>query len=140
MLLVLACGLLAPLATVLPGSPTRALVRALAVGAVGVVVLLGGAQLLFDSGTIVPVAAPLLALLFGTAGAVTLTYAVELRAQRRLRVELERFVAPAVATELLARDEPLESRRVDGDRPVQRPARLRRRCRSGSAPSGRSRC
>lgn len=113
-LLVLACGLLAPLATVLPGSPTRALVRALAVGALGVVALFGGAQLAFDGGTIVPVAAPLLALLFGTAGAVALTYAVELRAQRRLRVELERFVAPAVASELLARDQPLESRMVVG--------------------------
>lgn len=113
-LLVLACGLLAPLATVLPGSPARALVRALAVGALGAVALLGGAQLLLDGGTIVPVAAPLLALLFGTAGAVALTYAVELRAQRRLRVELERFVAPAVATELLARDQPLESRKVIG--------------------------
>ncbi|MDO8184868.1 adenylate/guanylate cyclase domain-containing protein [Conexibacter sp. JD483] len=113
-LLVLACGLLAPLATALPGSPSRALVRAFAVGASGVVVLLGGAQLAFDGGAIVPLVAPLLALLFGTAGAVALTYAVELRAQRRLRVELERFVAPAVATELLARDEPLESRRVVG--------------------------
>lgn len=113
-LLVLACGLLAPLATALPGSPTRALVRALAVGAAGVVALLGGAQLAFDGGAIVPVVAPLLALLFGTAGAVALTYAVELRAQRRLRVELERFVAPAVATELLARDQPLESRKVLG--------------------------
>ncbi len=111
---MLACGLLAPLATALPGSPTRALVRALAVGAIGVVALLGGAQLAFDGGAIVPVVAPLLALLFGTAGAVALTYAVELRAQRRLRVELERFVAPAVATELLARDQPLESRKVLG--------------------------
>ena len=111
-LLVLACGLLAPLATVLPGSPARALTRALAAGGLGVVALLGGAQLAFGGGTIVPVAAPLLALLFGTVGAVALTYAVELRAQRRLRLELERFVAPAVATELLARDQPLESRKV----------------------------
>jgi adenylate cyclase len=112
-LLLLACGLLAPLATTLRGSPARALLRALGAGAIGVAALLGGAQLAFGAGTIVPVAAPLLALLFGTAGAVTLTYAVELRAQRRLRTELERFVAPVVASELLARDQPLDSRRVE---------------------------
>lgn len=112
-LLVLAAGMLAPLATLLPGSPSRALLQALGAGALGVVALLGVAQLAFDRDTIVPVATPLLALLLGTAGAVTLTYAVEVRQRRRLRVELERFVAPAVASELLARDEPLESHRVE---------------------------
>ncbi|MDW5595500.1 adenylate/guanylate cyclase domain-containing protein [Conexibacter stalactiti] len=112
-LLLLAGGLLAPLATTLPGSPMRALLRALGVGVLGVAALLGGAQLAFAAGTIVPIAAPLLALLFGTTGAVALTYAVEVRAQRRLRTELERFVAPAVASELLTRDQPLDSRRVE---------------------------
>lgn len=114
-LLVLAAGLVAPLATVPPGAPGRALGRALLAGPLGAVALLAGAQLAFAGGTIVPVAAPLLALLFGTAGAVALTYLVEVRTRRRLRAELERFVAPAVATELLDRDgsEPLPSRKVE---------------------------
>jgi len=102
-LLVLAAGLVAPLAA-LPGGPTRALVQALAAGALGAVALLAGAQLAFDGGTVVPVAAPLLALALGTAGAVALTYAVELRARRRVRHAFERFVPPAVVREILARD------------------------------------
>ncbi|HST42429.1 MAG TPA: adenylate/guanylate cyclase domain-containing protein, partial [Conexibacter sp.] len=112
-LLLLACGLLAPLATIPAGRPMLALLRALGAGALGAAALLGGAQLAFAGGTIVPLAGPLLALLFGTTGAVALTYAVEVRAQRRLRTELERFVAPAVASELLTRDQPLDSRRVE---------------------------
>jgi adenylate cyclase len=112
-LLVLLAALLAPLATLVPGPPSRALMLALGAGGIGAIALLAGAQLAFEGGTIVPVAAPLLALLFGTAGAVSLTYAVEVRARRRLRTELERFVAPAVASELLARDQPLASHRVE---------------------------
>lgn len=100
-LLLLAAGLLAPLATIPPGPPVRAVGRALGAGALGVPVLLVVAQLAFAGGTILPVASPLLALLFGTAGAVALTYVVEVRERRRLRAEFERFVAPAVATELL---------------------------------------
>ncbi|MBB4664959.1 CHASE2 domain-containing protein [Conexibacter arvalis] len=102
--LVLAAGLLAPLATVPAGAPAVVLGRALLAGALGAAALLAGAQLAFAAGTIVPVATPLLALLLGTAGAVALTYLVEVRARRRLRAVFERFVAPAVATELLDRD------------------------------------
>lgn len=102
-LLVLAAGLLAPLATIPPGRPVRAVGRALGAGVLGALALLGVAQLAFAGGTVVPVASPLLALLFGTAGAVALTYVVEVRERRRLRAEFERFVAPAVATELLDR-------------------------------------
>ncbi|MDO8210913.1 adenylate/guanylate cyclase domain-containing protein [Conexibacter sp. CPCC 206217] len=112
-LLVMIFALLAPLATLVRGPPSRALLLALAAGAAGVVLLYGVAQLSFDNGTIVPVAPPLLALLLGTAGAVALTYTVEVRARQRMRVELERFVAPAVASELLTRDQPLESHRVE---------------------------
>jgi adenylate cyclase len=114
-LLVLAAGLLAPLAT-LAGSPSRALAQALGAGALGAVALLGGVQLAFEAGTIVPVAAPLLALALGTVGAVALTYVFEVRARQRLRTTFERFVPPKVAGELLSDggDAPrLESRRLE---------------------------
>jgi len=114
-LLVLAAGLLAPLAT-LVGSPTRALAQALGAGLLGALALLGGAQLAFGAGTILPVAAPLLALALGTLGAVALTYLFEVRARRQLRMTFERFVSPDVAAELLPEgDAParLESRRLE---------------------------
>ena len=114
-LIVLAAGLLAPLAT-LAGSPTRALAQALGAGLLGTLALLGGAQLAFNAGRIVPVAAPLLALALGTLGAVALTYLFEVRARRQLRTTFERFVAPDVAAELLPEGgEPprLESRRLE---------------------------
>ena len=113
--LVLAAGLLAPLAT-LAGSPTRVLVQALGAGLLGTLALLGGAQLAFGAGTIVRVAAPLLALALGTLGAVALTYLFEVRARRRLRTTFERFVPRDVAAALLpAGDEPprLEARRLE---------------------------
>lgn len=119
LLVALAAGLLAPLATIPAGRPGVVLGRTLLAGALGAVALLAGAQLAFAAGTIVPLAEPLLALLLGTAGAVTLVYLVEVRARRRLRVVFERFVAPAVATELLDRDAavgddlPLPSRRAE---------------------------
>jgi len=114
-LLVLVAGLLAPLAT-LVGSPTSALAQALGAGLLGMLALLGGAQLAFDAGTILPVAAPLLALALGTVGAVALTYLFEVRARRQLRTTFERFVSPDVAAELLpGGDAParLESRRLE---------------------------
>jgi adenylate cyclase len=114
-LLVLAAGLFAPLAT-LAGSPTRALAQALGAGVLGTLALLGGAQLAFDAGTILPVAAPLLALALGTVGAVALTYLFEVRARRHLRTTFERFVAPSVAAELLPEGDAaprLESRRLE---------------------------
>jgi len=114
-LLVLAAGLFAPLAT-LVGSPSRALAQALGAGLLGTLALLGGAQLAFNAGTIVPVAAPLLALALGTVGAVALTYVFEVRARRHLRTTFERFVAPDVATALLPEGDAaprLESRRLE---------------------------
>jgi len=111
-LLVLAAGLFAPLA----GSPSRALAQALGAGLIGTIVLLGGAQLAFNAGTIVPVAAPLLALALGTVGAVAITYVFEVRARQRLRTTFERFVPPKVAAELLPEGDAaprLESRRLE---------------------------
>jgi adenylate cyclase len=102
-LLVLAAGLLAPLAA-LPGRPERAVLQALGAGALGAAALLGGAQLAFDGGTILPATAPLSALLFGTAAAIALTYGLEVRARRRLRTTFERFVPAQVAEQLLPRD------------------------------------
>lgn len=113
--LVLAAGLLAPLAT-LAGSPTRALAQALGAGLLGMLALLAGAQLAFGAGTIVPVAAPLLALALGTLGAVALTYVFEVRARRQLRTTFERFVPRDVAAELLPEGDGaprLESRRLE---------------------------
>jgi adenylate cyclase len=114
-LLVLAAALLAPLAT-LAGSPARALAQALAAGLLGALALLGGAQLAFDAGTVLPVAAPLLALALGTLGAVALTYLFEVRARRQLRTTFERFVSPDVAAELLPEGGAparLEARRIE---------------------------
>ena len=114
-LLVLAAALAAPLATV-RGTPERAIGWALGAGALGVAALLAGGQLAFDSGAILPLAAPLLALVLGTIGAVALTYAGEVRSRRRLRTTFERFVPPDVAAELLPRDggaPRLESRRME---------------------------
>ena len=118
LLLVLGAGLLAPSALVPAGPPGRAVARALLAAGLGTVALLLGAQLAFSAGTIVPVAAPLLALVLGTIGAVALTYVVEVRARRRLRAVFERFVAPAVATQLLDDDRggsrPRRARHADG--------------------------
>ena len=115
-LLVVLAALLAPLAT-LRGTPERAMGWALGAGAAGVAALLGGGQLAFEQGLILPLAAPLLAVVLGTAGAIALTYDGELRARRRLRTTFERFVPSEVAAELLARDgggaTRLESRRLE---------------------------
>ncbi len=110
-LLVLAAALLAPLAT-LPGPPARAVLRALAASALGIAALLCGGQLAFLGGIVVPMAAPLLALVLSTAGAVALTYGVEVRSRRHVRATFERFVPPAVVDEILRRGGALESRRL----------------------------
>lgn len=99
-LLVLLAGLLAPLAT-LVGRPVRAVGQAFLAAAVGGALTVVGAQLLFAAGIVVPVAAALLALVLGTAGAVATTYVLEVRARQRLLTTFERFVAPDVAAQLL---------------------------------------
>jgi adenylate cyclase len=102
-LLVLAAGLLAPLAA-LAGLPERAVLQAFGAGTAGAAGLLAGGQLAFEAGAIVPLATPLAALALGTASAVSATYGLEVRARRRLRATFERFVPPHVAEQLLPRD------------------------------------
>jgi adenylate cyclase len=60
------------------------------------------AQLAFDGGTILPVAAPGLALILGFLGTFTVAYATDLRERRRLRTNFARFVPPQVVDELIA--------------------------------------
>lgn len=99
-LLILLCAAIAPAAAL-----TGRLWPPLVAGAAAIALLLVGAQLAFDAGQIVPVAAPLLTIAIGTLGAVALTYATEIRARRRVRLAFERFVPPAVIDEVVKRDE-----------------------------------
>jgi adenylate cyclase len=99
-LMILACAAVAPAAAL-----SGRLWPPLAAGAGAIAVLFVGAQVAFDSGTIVAVAAPLLTIAVGTLGAVALTYATEVRARRRVRLAFERFVPPAVIDEVVKRDE-----------------------------------
>jgi adenylate cyclase len=99
-LMVLVAAAIAPAAAL-----TGRIVPPLAAGVGGAAVLLVGAQLAFNAGTVVPIAAPMLSLIVGTLGAVSLTYATEVRARRRVRLAFERFVPPAVIDEVVKRDE-----------------------------------
>ena len=99
-LMILVAAAIAPAAAL-----TGRIVPPLAAGIGGAAVLLVGAQLAFDAGTVVPIAAPMLSLIVGTLGAVALTYATEVRARRRVRLAFERFVPPAVIDEVVKRDE-----------------------------------
>jgi adenylate cyclase len=125
-LMAIVAGLVAPLAT-LRGRPGREIFRALVAAALGLAVLLVGAQLAFNAGSVVSLIVPLLALVLGTAGAIALAYAIEIRARRRVRSTFERFVPKEVVGELLARTDasPRLARRArGGDRAVLRPARV----------------
>ena len=99
-LMILVAAAIAPAAAL-----TGRIVPPLAAGVGGAAVLLVGAQLAFDAGTVVPIAGPMLSLIVGTLGAVALTYATEVRARRRVRLAFERFVPPAVIDEVVKRDE-----------------------------------
>jgi adenylate cyclase len=112
-LMAILAGLLAPAAT-LRGRPGREIVRALVAAALGLAVLLVGAQLAFNAGPILSLMVPLLALVLGTVGAIALAYAIEIRARRRVRSTFERFVPREVVGELLARTD--ASPRLPGER------------------------
>ena len=112
-LMALIAGLVAPLAT-LRGKPGREIVRALVAAGLGLVVLVAATQLAFNSGPVIKFVVPLLALVFGTAGAIALSYATETRARRRVRSTFERFVPKEVVGELLARTD--ASPRLPGER------------------------
>jgi adenylate cyclase len=60
------------------------------------------AQLAFDAGRILPVAAPALALLTAVLGTLAVAYATDLRDRRRLRAAFGRFVPPSVVDEVVA--------------------------------------
>lgn len=60
------------------------------------------AQLAFDGGRILPVAAPASALLLATVGTLAVAYATDLRDRRRLRAAFARYVPPAVVDEVVA--------------------------------------
>jgi CHASE2 domain-containing sensor protein len=90
LLLVIACALLPALARLRLRLPAT-----FAVALAGALVLLGGAQLAFDHGLIVAVAAPLVALIIGTLGTLLASHLAETRARRwltRHSAELERMV------------------------------------------------
>lgn len=61
------------------------------------------AQLAFDGGTVLPVAAPLTALIAGSAGTLGIAYATDLRQRRRLRESFARFVPASVVDEVAER-------------------------------------
>ena len=60
------------------------------------------AQLAFNAGTIVPLAAPALALLLGFLGTLSVAWATDLRDRRRLRQAFARFVPEQVVDEVVA--------------------------------------
>jgi adenylate cyclase len=97
-LLIAGAGLVTPLSALrLTG------LRWLPVPLVALVALLVAAQLAFDSGTVLPVAAPLTALIVGAAGTLAIAYATDLRERRRLRTAFARFVPAAVVDEVVDR-------------------------------------
>ena len=60
------------------------------------------AQLAFNGGTIVPVAAPGLALIVSFLGTLAVAYWTDIRERRRLRTTFARFVPPQVVDEVIA--------------------------------------
>jgi adenylate cyclase len=97
---VILMALVAPLASV----RLRPLLIGLA-GAGALAAYAVGAQLLFDAGTVIWVAAPVLALALGTLGALGLRLAAESRERRRTREAFARFVPESVVEELVDRAE-----------------------------------
>jgi adenylate cyclase len=97
LLLVAAGGLVTPLSALrLMG------LRWLPIPLVLAVALAGAAQLAFDGGTIVPVAAPALALLAAFLGTLAVAYWTDLRERRWMRSAFARFVPAAVVDEVVA--------------------------------------
>lgn len=93
---------LAALATPLAAIRLRGL-RWLPVPAVLVVALPVAAQAAFAAGTVMPVAAPALALLVAAGGTLVVAYATDVRDRRRLRATFARFVPPQVVDEVVER-------------------------------------
>jgi adenylate cyclase len=96
LVLIAGLGLLTPLAALrLTG------LRWLPIPVVLALAYLVAAQLAFDGGTVLPVAAPLVALVFGAAGTLAVAYATDLRERRRLRTAFARFVPAEVVDDVV---------------------------------------
>lgn len=108
-LLVVLMGLIAPLLN-LRIPPLRALL--LVAGAAAAFVV--GAQFAFESGTVVLVAAPMLALGLTTVGSLAVDFFTETRERLRLRATFSRFVPEAVVDQVVERGDA----RLGGERLV----------------------
>lgn len=100
LLATLLAAVLVPLATL----RLRAVLAAGA-GALALAGWLAGAHLAFAAGTVVPVVAPVLALVLGAVGALGAGTLVNVRERRRTRLLFGRFVPETIVEELLARDD-----------------------------------
>ena len=110
-LLIVALGLVAPAAS-LRLSPVPVLGISLATAALYVV----ATQLAFNSGRIIPVVYPLVALTVATIGAVAVSYGIAAFERQRTRDTFARFVPEAVVGEVLSRSD--EDLRMGGRRQV----------------------
>ena len=108
-LLIVVMGMLAPLLS-LRLSPLRAL-PIVGVAAAGFAV---AAQLAFQSGTVLLVVAPLLALVLTSVGSLAVDYFTETRERQRLRATFSRFVPEAVVEQVVERGDA----RLGGERLV----------------------
>lgn len=108
-ILIALMGLIAPVASYAL-SPLRALAIALGGGALYLVL----AQLAFNSGLIVPVVYPLLALVVSILGSLAVHYMLEAFERQRVRDTFARFVPDQVVGEVLARTD--EDLRLGGRR------------------------
>ena len=108
-LLIVVMGMLAPLLS-LRLSPLRAL-PIVGVAAAG---FAAAAQLAFQSGTVLLVVAPLLALVLTSVGSLAVDYFTETRERQRLRATFSRFVPEAVVEQVVERGDA----RLGGERLV----------------------
>ncbi|HET9153519.1 MAG TPA: adenylate/guanylate cyclase domain-containing protein [Solirubrobacterales bacterium] len=72
------------------------------------------AQVAFDSGAVLPVVYPLLALLLSALGALAVNYVIDAFERQRVHDTFARFVPPAVVSEVLARTD--DDLRLGGER------------------------
>jgi adenylate cyclase len=99
-----------PTAVTLRLSPLPALVLAVALGVLYAV----AAQIAFDSGAVLPVVYPLLALVLSAMGALAVNYVLDAFERQRVHDTFARFVPAAVVSEVLARTD--DDLRLGGER------------------------
>jgi len=100
LLLILLLGAV-PAAVTLRLRPPLALGAAVALG----ILYAGFAQLLFDSGTVLPVVYPLLACVLSAIGALAVNYVLTAFERQRVRDTFSRFVPEAVVAQVLERND-----------------------------------